>query len=72
MEKIPVWQAASLSGIVAWIFLASIFDLTRKIRSFVQPWVAHHVKIGIPFILQIQVFKILLIFVDIYVAECFL
>ncbi|CAO2831888.1 unnamed protein product [Amaranthus hypochondriacus] len=54
MEKIPVWQAASLSGIVAWIFLASILNLTRKIRSFVQPWVAHHVKIGIPFILQIQ------------------
>lgn len=54
MEKIPTWQAAALTGIVAWIIISSFLDLTRKIRSFLQPWVIYHVKTGIPLILQIQ------------------
>ncbi|KAJ8448105.1 hypothetical protein Cgig2_031829 [Carnegiea gigantea] len=54
METIPAWQSAVLAGIVAWIVMSSILDITRKIRSLLQPWVTHHVVSGIPFILQIQ------------------
>lgn len=54
MEKILAWQSAVLGGIVAWILMSSTLDITRKIRSFLQPWVTHHVVSGIPFILQIQ------------------
>lgn len=54
METIPAWQSAVLAGIVAWIVMSSILDITRKIRSLLQPWVADHVVSGIPFILKIQ------------------
>ncbi|XP_021738322.1 lipid phosphate phosphatase delta-like [Chenopodium quinoa] len=54
MEKIPTWQAEVLCGIVAWIIISSFLGFTRKIRSLLQPWVIHHVKTGIPLVLQIQ------------------
>ncbi|KAH9614208.1 hypothetical protein KSS87_019068 [Heliosperma pusillum] len=55
MEKIAAaWQTATLVGIITWIIISSFFDLTRKFRSFFQPWVTYHVTSGIPFILQIQ------------------
>ncbi|KAL2923958.1 Lipid phosphate phosphatase delta [Bienertia sinuspersici] len=54
MQKMAGWQTATLSGIVAWILVSTILNLTLKIRSFLQPWVIHHVKTGIPLILQIQ------------------
>ncbi|XP_074311628.1 lipid phosphate phosphatase delta [Silene latifolia] len=54
MEKVAAWQAATLAGIVTWIIISSLLDLTRKFRSFIQPWVISHVISGIPFILQIQ------------------
>ncbi|MED6106224.1 hypothetical protein PIB30_002677 [Stylosanthes scabra] len=49
-----VWQGAVLGGIVIWIVTASFLDVTLKLRSFLQPWVSHHVEIGTPIILQIQ------------------
>jgi preprotein translocase subunit Sec63 len=55
MESIAVWQGAALCGIVAWIVIASYLNVTRKLRSFLQPWVAHHVITGNPLLLQIQV-----------------
>ncbi|XP_070666311.1 lipid phosphate phosphatase delta-like isoform X2 [Malus domestica] len=54
MESIAVWQGATLCGIVSWMIVASYLDVTRKLRSFLQPWVAHHVTAGTPLILQIQ------------------
>ena len=55
MESIAVWQGATLGGIVAWILISSYLNVTRKLRSFLQPWVAHHVIAGTPLIFQIQV-----------------
>ena len=55
MESITLWQALALCGIVSWIVISSSLDVTRKIRTLVQPWVSHHVITGTPIILQIQV-----------------
>ncbi|XP_050244563.1 disease resistance protein RUN1 isoform X4 [Quercus robur] len=57
MESIAVWQGATLGGIVAWILISSYLNVTRKLRSFVQPWVAHHVIAGTPLIFQIQKYQ---------------
>ncbi|KAL6273204.1 hypothetical protein ACE6H2_023896 [Prunus campanulata] len=54
MESIAVWQGTTLCGIVLWIIVASYLDVTRKLRSFLQPWVAQHVTTDTPLILQIQ------------------
>ena len=53
-----VWQGAVLGGIVIWVLSASYLDVTSNLRSFLQPWVSHHVEIGTPMILQIQVINI--------------
>jgi len=55
MESISLWQGLALCGIVSWIVLSSSLDVTRKLRTLVQPWVSHHVITGTPIILQIQV-----------------
>ena len=55
MESIAVWQGTTLCGIVVWTLIASYLNVTRKLRSFLQPWVAHHVITGTPLIFQIQV-----------------
>ncbi|KAG2683241.1 hypothetical protein I3760_10G024000 [Carya illinoinensis] len=57
MESIAVWQGATLCGIVAWIVMASHLNVTRKLRSFFQPWVARHVINGTPLLLQIQKYE---------------
>ncbi|KAG2686859.1 hypothetical protein I3760_09G026400 [Carya illinoinensis] len=57
MESAAMWQAATLCGIVAWIVITSRLNVTLKLRSFLQPWVAHHVITGTPFILQIQKYQ---------------
>jgi hypothetical protein len=55
MESIAVWQGTTLCGIVVWTLIASYLNVTRKLRSFLQPWVVHHVITGTPLIFQIQV-----------------
>ncbi|KAF6155252.1 hypothetical protein GIB67_019778 [Kingdonia uniflora] len=57
MEAIPVWQVTSISGIVLWVMFSSSFNLTQKLRSFIQPWVTQHVISDTPLILQIQRFQ---------------
>ncbi|KAJ7975955.1 lipid phosphate phosphatase delta [Quillaja saponaria] len=57
MESIAVWQGAVLGGIVSWVVLASYLNVTQKLRSVLQPWVAHRVMTGTPAILQIQSFQ---------------
>jgi len=52
-----VWQGATLCGIVAWIVMASHLNVTRKLRSLFQPWVARHVINGTPLLLQIQKYE---------------
>lgn len=54
---IPTWQVSVVSGVVAWIAVSSMFNLTRKIRSITQPWVSSYVISGIPIILQIQKYQ---------------
>ncbi|KAK3020347.1 hypothetical protein RJ639_045331, partial [Escallonia herrerae] len=54
MESIPGWQLFFLGGIVAWIAISSMLNVTQKIRSLTQPWVSRHVISGAPIILQIQ------------------
>lgn len=57
MESIALWQAGTLCGIVCWILVSSYCNVTPALRSLLQPWVAHHVDVGIPLILQIQRFR---------------
>ncbi|KAI4348814.1 hypothetical protein L6164_009491 [Bauhinia variegata] len=54
MEGAALWQGTALAGILFWIVSSSYLGVTRKLRSFLQPWVSHHVETGIPIILQIQ------------------
>ncbi|MBA0767757.1 hypothetical protein Gotri_016614, partial [Gossypium trilobum] len=49
-----VWQGLALSGIFSWIVITCYFDVTRKVRSLLQPWVSHHVVSGTSIILKIQ------------------
>ncbi|KAK1265967.1 hypothetical protein QJS04_geneDACA014607 [Acorus gramineus] len=51
---IPMWQALSLTCILTWVFVASSLNLTQRIRSMVQPWVARRVAADVPLILRIQ------------------
>ncbi|CAJ1880558.1 unnamed protein product [Sphenostylis stenocarpa] len=53
-EGAAVWQGAFLGGILFWLVSASYLDVTRKLRSFFQPWVSHHVDTQTPIILKIQ------------------
>ncbi|KAJ9558927.1 hypothetical protein OSB04_013541 [Centaurea solstitialis] len=54
MEKIPRWQVSFLCGVFTWVVVSSIFNVTQKIRSSIQPWVSRYVISGTPIILQIQ------------------
>lgn len=54
-EGAAVWQGAVLGGILFWIVSASYLDVTRKLRSFFQPWVSHHVETQTSVVLKIQV-----------------
>jgi len=54
-EGAAVWQGAVLGGIIFWLVSASYLNATRKLRSFLQPWVTHHVVTQTPIILKIQV-----------------
>ncbi|KAI8562029.1 hypothetical protein RHMOL_Rhmol03G0003400 [Rhododendron molle] len=54
MGSIPGWQVGLLCGIVSWIAISSILNLTQKIRSLTQPWVSRHVISGTPITLRIQ------------------
>uniref|UniRef100_I1NAZ1 Phosphatidic acid phosphatase type 2/haloperoxidase domain-containing protein n=1 Tax=Glycine max TaxID=3847 RepID=I1NAZ1_SOYBN len=53
-EGAAVWQGAVLGGIIFWLVSASYLNVTRKLRSFLQPWVTHHVVTQTPIILKIQ------------------
>ncbi|MBA0740079.1 hypothetical protein Gogos_013301 [Gossypium gossypioides] len=53
MESV-VWQGLALSGIFSWIVITCYLDVTKKIRSLLQPWVSHHVVSGTSIILKIQ------------------
>ncbi|KVH88913.1 hypothetical protein Ccrd_024734 [Cynara cardunculus var. scolymus] len=58
MESIiPTWQVSFLCGILTWIVVSSMFNVTQKIRSSIQPWVSRHVISGTPAILQIQKYQ---------------
>ncbi|KAF1866493.1 hypothetical protein Lal_00017876 [Lupinus albus] len=52
-----VWQGAILGGILFWIFSSSHFNLTQKLRSFLQPWATHHVQTTTHIVLQIQSYQ---------------
>ncbi|CAL0326671.1 unnamed protein product [Lupinus luteus] len=52
-----VWQGAILGGILFWIFSSSHLNLTQKLRSFLQPWVTHHVQTTTHMVLLIQSYQ---------------
>lgn len=52
--SIPFWQPLSLSFLFGFLFFSSLFDLTRKFRSLVQPWVTKRVLSDTPLILKLQ------------------
>jgi hypothetical protein len=49
------WQAAALSAVAGWVWAASFYDLTRRARALVQPWVTRRVHAETPAILTLQV-----------------
>lgn len=57
MESLALWQGVTLTGILSWILISSYLKVTDKVRSLFQPWVTHHVIIGTPLIIKIQVFN---------------
>ncbi|XP_038883314.1 lipid phosphate phosphatase delta [Benincasa hispida] len=57
MENVAVWQTVALCGFLSWIGLASYINITQKLRSLLQPWVARHVVKGVPLILRIQKYQ---------------
>ncbi|OIW11426.1 hypothetical protein TanjilG_26792 [Lupinus angustifolius] len=52
-----VWQGAILGGILFWILSSSYLNLTQKLRSFLQPWVIHHVQTKTHIVLLIQSYQ---------------
>ncbi|BAF13542.1 lipid phosphate phosphatase delta [Oryza sativa Japonica Group] len=48
------WQAAALSAVAGWVWAASSFDLTRRSRALVQPWVTRRVLAETPSIVRFQ------------------
>ena len=49
------WQAAALSAVAGWVWAASFYDLTRRARALVQPWVTRRVHAETTTILRFQV-----------------
>jgi hypothetical protein len=49
------WQASALSAVAGWVWVASFYDLTRRTRRLVQPWVTRRVLAETPAILRFQV-----------------
>ncbi|KAJ6813599.1 lipid phosphate phosphatase delta-like [Iris pallida] len=56
-SSVPLWQAMALSSIAAWLFVSSHLDLTRRLRSLVQPWVTRRVQADTPLVLRVQRFQ---------------
>ncbi|KAL3623805.1 hypothetical protein CASFOL_032621 [Castilleja foliolosa] len=54
MESIEECQLISVCGIALWVVISSIFNITQKIRSFIQPWVIKRVVSDTPIIIKIQ------------------
>ncbi|KAK6232338.1 hypothetical protein SCA6_002411 [Theobroma cacao] len=54
MGSIAAWQGVALCGIFSWIVISTYFNVTKKIRSLLQPRVAHRVVTGTSIILKIQ------------------
>ncbi|GJN22961.1 hypothetical protein PR202_gb10571 [Eleusine coracana subsp. coracana] len=48
------WQAGALSLVAGWVWAASFYDLTRRTRRLVQPWVTRRVLAETPAILRFQ------------------
>uniref|UniRef100_A0A5B7BB69 Putative lipid phosphate phosphatase delta n=1 Tax=Davidia involucrata TaxID=16924 RepID=A0A5B7BB69_DAVIN len=71
MESIPGWQVLSLCGIVSWIVISSMFNVTQKLRSLIQPWVTCHVISDTRIILQIQKYQHGLLDALFSVLSCF-
>ncbi|KAK1411905.1 hypothetical protein QVD17_32752 [Tagetes erecta] len=54
---IPTWQASFLFGVFTWIIGSSMFNVTQRIRSVLQPWVSRCVISGTCTVLQIQKYQ---------------
>ncbi|KAK1410922.1 hypothetical protein QVD17_37464 [Tagetes erecta] len=54
---IPTWQVSFLFGILTWIVMSSMFNLTQIIRSVIKPLVSRCVTSGAPVILKIQKYQ---------------
>ncbi|CAD6215049.1 unnamed protein product [Miscanthus lutarioriparius] len=48
------WQAAALAAVAGWVWAASFYDLTRRTRALVQPWVTRRVHAETAAILKFQ------------------
>ncbi|XP_066333166.1 lipid phosphate phosphatase delta-like [Miscanthus floridulus] len=48
------WQAAALAAVGGWVWAASFYDLTRRTRALVQPWVTRRVHAETAAILKFQ------------------
>lgn len=49
------WQAAALAAVAGWVWAASFYDLTRRVRALVQPLVTRRVHAETAGILRFQV-----------------
>ncbi|KAJ8899986.1 hypothetical protein K2173_024097 [Erythroxylum novogranatense] len=54
MENVALWQGLTICGIGLWIVVASCLNVTQKLRSLFQPWVAQYVVSSTRLIIKIQ------------------
>lgn len=55
LPSIPTWQLLVVGGIISWLLFARATDLTRRLRTYWQPYVIRHVGNGALVVLRIQV-----------------
>ncbi|XP_072958291.1 lipid phosphate phosphatase delta [Typha angustifolia] len=51
---ISSWQVLALTSVLSWVVASSFFDLTRRVRALLQPWVTRRVLVDTPLILRFQ------------------
>lgn len=68
---IPGGQMTILCGIITWIYFSSLFNLTQKLRSFIQPWVSKRVRSETRIIFEIQVLETLHVLL-LFLVSCYL
>lgn len=53
----PIWQISTIAGILTFMYIAKVMQLTLAVRSQMRPWTVKWVKQGLWVVLGAQVSK---------------